>query len=249
MPNRKKPLVVVTRKLPDSIETRMRELVRRRAQSRRHADDARPTSRPRCKTADVLVPTVTDRIDAAVLEPGRRPAQADRQFRQRRRQYRRRHRAAARHHRHQYAGRAHRRHRRHDDGADSRGAAPPVEGAAVLTGDETWTGWSPTWMLGHRIWRQAARHHRHGPHRPGGGAARARLRPADPLSQSPPGRAADRGGTRRDLLGEPRPDAGPHGHRLGQLPAHAGDLSSAVGAAAEADAAGRLSSSTPRAAR
>jgi hypothetical protein len=26
MPNRKKPLVVVTRKLPDSVETRMREL-------------------------------------------------------------------------------------------------------------------------------------------------------------------------------------------------------------------------------
>ena len=30
---------------------------------------------------------------------------------------------------------------------------------------------------------------------------------------------------RRDLLGEPRPDAGAHGHRLGELPAHAGDLS------------------------
>ena len=26
MPNRKKPLVIVTRKLPDSVETRMREL-------------------------------------------------------------------------------------------------------------------------------------------------------------------------------------------------------------------------------
>ena len=59
----------------------------------------------------------------------------------------------------------------------------------------------------------------------------------------------DRRGAGRDLLGKPRPDAGAHGHHLGQLPAHAGDLSSAVGAAAEADAAGRLSSSTPRAAR
>ena len=37
------------------------------------------------KTADVLVPTVTDRIDEAVLGQGRRPAQADREFRQRRR--------------------------------------------------------------------------------------------------------------------------------------------------------------------
>ena len=27
-----------------------------------------------------------------------------------------------------------------------------VEGAAVLTADKDWTGWSPTWMLGHRIW-------------------------------------------------------------------------------------------------
>ena len=27
-----------------------------------------------------------------------------------------------------------------------------VEGAQVLTGDKDWAGWSPTWMLGHRIW-------------------------------------------------------------------------------------------------
>ena len=27
-----------------------------------------------------------------------------------------------------------------------------AEGAQVLTGDKDWTGWSPTWMLGHRIW-------------------------------------------------------------------------------------------------
>jgi glyoxylate reductase len=27
-----------------------------------------------------------------------------------------------------------------------------TEGAAVLTDDKKWTGWSPTWMLGHRIW-------------------------------------------------------------------------------------------------
>jgi len=26
-----------------------------------------------------------------------------------------------------------------------------AEGAAVLTADQEWTGWSPTWMLGHRI--------------------------------------------------------------------------------------------------
>jgi len=27
-----------------------------------------------------------------------------------------------------------------------------TEGASVLTDDKKWSGWSPTWMLGHRIW-------------------------------------------------------------------------------------------------
>jgi glyoxylate reductase len=27
-----------------------------------------------------------------------------------------------------------------------------AEGAQVLTGNQEWGGWSPTWMLGHRIW-------------------------------------------------------------------------------------------------
>jgi glyoxylate reductase len=27
-----------------------------------------------------------------------------------------------------------------------------AEGASVLTGESKWKGWSPTWMLGHRIW-------------------------------------------------------------------------------------------------
>ncbi|MBY0360448.1 MAG: D-glycerate dehydrogenase [Phreatobacter sp.] len=66
MPNRKKPLVVVTRKLPDSIETRMRELF----ETRLNVDD-KPMSQAdlvaAMKTAEVLVPTVTDRIDAALL--------------------------------------------------------------------------------------------------------------------------------------------------------------------------------------
>jgi glyoxylate reductase len=53
----KKPLVIVTRKLPDVVETRMRELF-----------DARLNVADKPKTqADVLVPTVTDRIDRAVL--------------------------------------------------------------------------------------------------------------------------------------------------------------------------------------
>jgi glyoxylate reductase len=62
----KKPLVVVTRKLPDVIETRMMELF----DARLNLDD-RPMSKTELieavKDADVLVPTITDRIDAGVL--------------------------------------------------------------------------------------------------------------------------------------------------------------------------------------
>jgi glyoxylate reductase len=61
-----KPLVVVTRKLPDPIETRMMELF----QVKLNLDD-KPLSQAQliaaAKEADVLVPTVTDRIDSAVL--------------------------------------------------------------------------------------------------------------------------------------------------------------------------------------
>jgi glyoxylate reductase len=61
-----KPLVIVTRKLPDAIETRMMELF----EARLNLDD-RPMSQAAlieaAKIADVLVPTVTDHIDAAVL--------------------------------------------------------------------------------------------------------------------------------------------------------------------------------------
>src|SRR5215475_5309736 len=66
MAQRKKPLVVVTRKLPDSIETRMRELF----DTRLNLDDKPMTAAQLADTvrsADVLVPTVTDRIDASVL--------------------------------------------------------------------------------------------------------------------------------------------------------------------------------------
>jgi len=62
----KKPLVVVTRKLPDVIETRMMELF----ETRLNLDDHPMTKAElveAVKTADVLVPTITDRIDASVL--------------------------------------------------------------------------------------------------------------------------------------------------------------------------------------
>lgn len=61
-----KPLVIVTRRLPDVVETRMRELFN----AELNIDDT-PMSREQlveaAKRADILVPTVTDRIDRAVL--------------------------------------------------------------------------------------------------------------------------------------------------------------------------------------
>ena len=70
MANRKKLIVIVTRKLPDGVETRMRELF----DAQLNLDD-KPMSQAdlaeAVKTADVLVPTVTDRLDAALLS---RPA-------------------------------------------------------------------------------------------------------------------------------------------------------------------------------
>jgi glyoxylate reductase len=64
--SKKKPLVIVTRKLPDAIETRLMELF----DTRLNAED-KPLSSTQLveavKTADVLVPTVTDRIDSRVL--------------------------------------------------------------------------------------------------------------------------------------------------------------------------------------
>jgi glyoxylate reductase len=63
----KRPFVIVTRKLPDPIETRMMELFA----CRLNLDDT-PLSKPELiaamERADVLVPTVTDRIDTEVLD-------------------------------------------------------------------------------------------------------------------------------------------------------------------------------------
>ena len=148
---RRKPLVVVTRKLPDSIETRMRELF----ETRLNLDD-RPLSQAElaqaAKVADVLVPTITDQIDAAVLSQSGEALKLIANF-----------------------GNG-------VDNIDvatalQRGitvtntpgvltedtadmtmalilAVPRrlAEGATVLIGDKEWGGWSPTWMLGRRIW-------------------------------------------------------------------------------------------------
>jgi glyoxylate reductase len=151
MASGKKPLVVVTRKLPDSVETRMRELF----DVRLNASD-KPMSQGElgeaAKLADVLVPTVTDQIDRSVLSHSGERLKLIANF-----------------------GNG-------VDNIDvatalQRGitvtntpgvltedtadmtmalilAVPRrlAEGSQVLTGEHQWTGWSPTWMLGHRIW-------------------------------------------------------------------------------------------------
>jgi glyoxylate reductase len=150
MATSKKPLVVVTRRLPDSIEMRMRELF----DARLNAGDAPLTQAQlidAVKTADVLVPTVTDHIDKSVLSHSGERLKLIANF-----------------------GNG-------VDNIDvvtavQRGitvtntpgvltedtadmtmalilAVPRrlAEGAQVLIGDREWGGWSPTWMLGHRI--------------------------------------------------------------------------------------------------
>ncbi len=64
---RKKPLVIVTRKLPGAVETRMCELF----DTRLNIDDKpmpRSALAEALRAAEVIVPTVTDRIDAELIE-------------------------------------------------------------------------------------------------------------------------------------------------------------------------------------
>ncbi|MEM1398834.1 MAG: D-glycerate dehydrogenase [Pseudomonadota bacterium] len=67
MPDRNKPKIIVTRKLPDLIETRMMELF----EPQLNLDDIpfdREALIAAVQNADVLVPTLTDRIDKSIIE-------------------------------------------------------------------------------------------------------------------------------------------------------------------------------------
>ncbi|MFC3327475.1 2-hydroxyacid dehydrogenase [Mesorhizobium cantuariense] len=151
MVGKKKPLVVITRKLPDPVETRMRELF----DARLNVED-RPMTQPELvaavKEADVLVPTITDNIDAALIAQagenlklianfGNGVDKIDVA-------------AAAK----KGITVTNTPNVLTEDTADMTMAlmlAVPrrlAEGANVLTGDKKWAGWSPTWMLGRRIW-------------------------------------------------------------------------------------------------
>ena len=147
---KKKPLVVVTRKLPDSTETRMRELF----DTRLNLDDTPMTPdqlAEAIRTADILVPTVSDEITAELLSQpdirlklianfGNGVDNIDVAA------------AIARGIMVTNTPKV-----LTEDTADMTMAlllAVPrrlIEGASVLTEGKDWPGWSPTWMLGHRI--------------------------------------------------------------------------------------------------
>jgi glyoxylate reductase len=147
---KKKPLVVVTRKLPDSIETRMRELF----DARINLDDTPLTPEQLAeatRTADVLVPTVTDEITKELLEHpdcklklianfGNGVDNID---------------VVAAHARGITVTNTPK--VLTEDTADmtmSMILAVPrrlIEGASILTEGKDWPGWSPTWMLGKRL--------------------------------------------------------------------------------------------------
>jgi glyoxylate reductase len=150
MPKRKKPLVVVTRKLPDSVETRMRELFNVQLNLDDHPMSPADLAAA-AKVAEVLVPTVTDRIDVPLLEQSGDQLKLIAHFGngvdnidvaaalQRGITVTNTPKVLT------------------EDTADMTMAlilAVPrrlAEGAAVLTGEKDWNGWSPTWMLGHRL--------------------------------------------------------------------------------------------------
>lgn len=149
-PRQRKPLLIVTRKLPEVIETRMMELF----DTRLNTDD-HPFSHAELieavKVADVLTPTVTDRIDGSVLSHAGPNLRLIANF------------GTGVDHIDVAAA-----HARGitvtntpgvltEDTADMTMAlilAVPrrvTEGERRLR-DHQWRGWSPTWMLGHRIW-------------------------------------------------------------------------------------------------
>jgi glyoxylate reductase len=148
--SKRKPLVVITRRLPDVVETRMMELF----QTRLNETDVALTKDEliqAVKAAEVLVPTVTDKIDADVL------AQAGPQLKL-------------------IANYGNGVDNIDVDAATVRGIVVTntpgvltedtadlamalilavsrrlVEGARVMAQEQAWQGWSPTWMLGRRI--------------------------------------------------------------------------------------------------
>ena len=146
---KKKPLVVITRKLPDAIETRLMELFDVRLNVNDEAmSEAELTEA--VKTADVLVPTITDTIDAKLIAAAGKKLKLIANY------------GTGVDHIDLAAARekgitvTNTPDVLTEDTADMTMAlilAVPrrlVEGERIVRSGD-WTGWSPTWMLGHRI--------------------------------------------------------------------------------------------------
>jgi glyoxylate reductase len=144
-----RPIVIVTRKLPQPVETRLEELFGARLNADDHAF-SRAELAAALQEAEILVPTVTDRIDKALIDGANAKFKMIANF---------------------GTGVDH----IDLDAAKARGitvtntpgvltedtadmtmalilAVPRrvIEGALVVR-EGKWQGWSPTWMLGHRI--------------------------------------------------------------------------------------------------
>jgi len=146
---KKKPLVVITRKLPDAIETRLMELF----DVRLNVDDEAMSEvelNEAVKTADVLVPTITDTIDAKLIAAAGKKLKLIANY------------GTGVDHIDLAAARekgitvTNTPDVLTEDTADMTMAlilAVPrrlVEGERIVRSGD-WSGWSPTWMLGHRI--------------------------------------------------------------------------------------------------
>ncbi len=146
---KKKPLVVITRKLPDAIETRLMELF----DVRLNVDDEAMSEAElteAVKTADVLVPTITDTIDAKLIAAAGKKLKLIANY------------GTGVDHIDLAAARekgitvTNTPDVLTEDTADMTMAlilAVPrrlVEGERIVRSGD-WSGWSPTWMLGHRI--------------------------------------------------------------------------------------------------
>lgn len=148
--SKKKPLVIVTRKLPDPIETRMMELF----ETRLNLDDnamSRTALIAAVQEADVLVPTVTDIIDREIIESAGAKLKLIASF------------GTGVDHIDVAAAQERKITITNTPGVLTEDTADMTmalilaiprrlsEGERHLRSGE-WTGWSPTSMLGHRIW-------------------------------------------------------------------------------------------------
>jgi glyoxylate reductase len=148
--SRKRPLVIVTRKLHDVIETRMMELF-----DTRHNDDDHPMTREELveavKKADILVPTLTDRFDKGILAQAGESLRLIANF------------GTGVDHIDLAAARERGITVTNTPGVLTEDTADMTmalilavirrvsEGERLIR-DGEWTGWGPTFMLGHRLW-------------------------------------------------------------------------------------------------